>query len=249
MTTTSANSAKQVRQRAQELPAFLEQGSAAVDQTLERLVKAGTIERVARGVFVRPERSTHVGKVIPEPLKVAETIARSTGDRVQIHGAEAARRVEFTAQVPAQPIVYTSGKSKRFHLGKLDIRTQHVAPRELALAGRPAGVWQRGSDASHDRENPPQAARRRIRAKIAATNAMPARISRALSQYAQAEVKAKGSLNWRSMEFIAISKPFSDFRRRPAVTPPASASTEKQSIRDLCFKRNRKRNLQSLLGE
>jgi hypothetical protein len=121
--------------------AFLECGTrASVDQTLSRLVKAGSIERVTRGVFVRPEVSRFVGKVMPEPLKVAETVAKTTGAVVQIHGAEAARRLELTTQVPTQSVFVTSGPSKRIRVGKMEIRLLHVCQRKLALAGRPAGL-------------------------------------------------------------------------------------------------------------
>lgn len=121
--------------------AFLECGTrASVDQTLSRLVKAGAIARVTRGVFVRPEVSRFVGKVMPEPMKVAETIARATGSVVQVHGAEAARRLELTTQVPTQSVFSTSGPSKRIRVGKMEIRLQHVCQRKLALAGRPAGL-------------------------------------------------------------------------------------------------------------
>jgi hypothetical protein len=120
---------------------FFECGSrAGVDQALSRLVKAGVIERVTRGVFVRPEMSRFVGKVMPEPLKVAETVARASGAVVQIHGAEAARRLELTTQVPTQSVFVTSGPSKRIRVGKMEIRLQHVCPRKLVLSGRPAGL-------------------------------------------------------------------------------------------------------------
>ncbi|MDE2465049.1 MAG: type IV toxin-antitoxin system AbiEi family antitoxin domain-containing protein [Alphaproteobacteria bacterium] len=141
--------ARLIRQRIEATPvgepftpmAFLEYGTrASVDQTLSRLVKAGSIERVTRGVFVRPEISRFVGKVMPQPLKVAETIAKTTGAIVQVHGAEAARRLELTTQVPTQSVFVTSGPSKRIRVGKMEIRLQHVCQRKLALAGRPAGL-------------------------------------------------------------------------------------------------------------
>lgn len=113
---------------------------ASVDRSLSRLIEAGVIERVARGVFVRPEISRFVGKVSPSPLKVAETVAKTTGAIVQVHGAEAARRLELTTQVPTQSVFVTSGPSKRIHVGKMEIRLQHVCQRKLALAGRPAGL-------------------------------------------------------------------------------------------------------------
>lgn len=141
--------AGQIRQHIEALPAgepftpatLLECGRrAAVDQTLSRLVKAGVIERVARGMFVRPEISRHVGKVPPEPARIAETIARATGSVVDIHGAEAARRLELTTQTPSQTVFNTSGRSRRIHVGKSEIQLRHVSPRKLALSGRPAGL-------------------------------------------------------------------------------------------------------------
>lgn len=147
--TTPLNTAELIRQRIAGMPvgepfasaAFLNCGTrASVDQTLSRLVKAGDIERVVRGVFVRPEVSRFVGKVMPDPQKVAETVAKTTGSIIQVHGAEAARRLELSTQVPTQPVFVTSGPTKRIRVGKMEIRLQHVCQRKLALAGRPAGL-------------------------------------------------------------------------------------------------------------
>ncbi len=146
---SSPKIAEVIRRRIEEMPlgepftptVLLECGTrVSVDQNLSRLVKAGVIERVTRGVFVRPEINRFVGKVMPEPLKVAETVAKTTGAIVQVHGAEAARRLELSTQVPMQPVFVTSGPSKRIRMGNLEIRLQHVCQRKLALAGRPAGL-------------------------------------------------------------------------------------------------------------
>jgi hypothetical protein len=77
---------------------------------------------------------------MPAPEKVAQALAASEGATIEVHGAEAARRLGFSTQVPAQPVFYTSGSSHTVRLGKLVVRLQHVAPRKLALAGRPAGL-------------------------------------------------------------------------------------------------------------
>jgi len=146
---TTITTAELIRRRIEGMPggepftptALLECGTrASVDQTLSRLVKAGAIERVTRGVFVRPEVSRFLGRVSPSPLQVAETIAKTTGAIVQVHGAEAARRLELTTQIPMQAVFSTSGPSKRIRIGKMEIRLQHVCQRKLALAGRPAGL-------------------------------------------------------------------------------------------------------------
>jgi hypothetical protein len=145
----TTKTARLIRERIAAMPigepftptAFLDCGTrASVDQTLSRLIKAEAIERVTRGVFVRPEISRFVGKVSPSPIQVAETVAKITGAVIQVHGAEAARRLELTTQVPTQSVFVTSGPSKRIRVGKMEIRLQHVCQRKLALAGRPAGL-------------------------------------------------------------------------------------------------------------
>ncbi len=198
----TVKTAKLIRKRIEKSPvgepftptAFLECGTrVSVDQTLSRLVKAGMIERVTRGVFVRPEVSRYVGKVMPEPLKVAQTIAKTTGSIVQVHGAEAARRLELTTQVPTQPVFSTSGPSKRIRVGKMEIRLQHVCQRKLLLAGRPAGLalaalWYLGKN------EVTAATIEKIRRKLSptefevlksATSSMPAWMSDALFQHKQ----------------------------------------------------------------
>lgn len=138
-----------IRHRIEQIPLgepfrsviFLEYGTrTAVDKTLSRLVSAGMIKRVSRGVFVRPRVNRYLGEVLPEPQQVVEFLAKTNGEVVQVHGAEAARRFELTTQVPMLPIYNTSGRSKRLKIGKLEVRLHHTSLRKLALAGRPAGL-------------------------------------------------------------------------------------------------------------
>jgi hypothetical protein len=112
---------------------------ASVDQALSRLVRAGTIERLTRGVFVRPRTSPHVGKVPTSPEKVVKAVARSSGSVIEVHGAEAAREFGLTTQVTMRPVYLTSGRSRIVHVGSVDIHMRHVADSRLLLAGTPAG--------------------------------------------------------------------------------------------------------------
>lgn len=143
------NTVEKIRQHVESLPSsqpvtskeFMGFGSrAAVDQALARLVQKGELSRVARGVYMRPKRSPYVGEVSPEPAKVAEALAAETGNTIQVHGAEAARRMGLSTQVPSQPIFYTSGPSRRVQLGRTEVTLKHVSPRKLAMAERPAGI-------------------------------------------------------------------------------------------------------------
>ena len=119
---------------------FFETGArATVYQALSRLVSGGEIERVKRGIFVRPRESRFVGKIPPSAQEVAEVVARVSGGALQINGAEAAQRLGLSTQVPTKSVYYTTGKSSRFRVGQLEVTLKHVSPRKMALGAGPAG--------------------------------------------------------------------------------------------------------------
>ncbi len=169
---------------------------AAIDQTLMRLTKAGQIERIGHGLYSVLKLSRFGIKVMPAPEKVAQTVAASEGAIIEVHGAEAARRLGFSTQVPTQPVFYTTGSSRTVRLGKMVVRLQHVAPRKLALAGRPAGLalsalWYLG------RYQVTSATFRRIAEKLPSTEfealrkakaSMPAWMVAALTSYEHGEM-------------------------------------------------------------
>ena len=112
---------------------------ASVDQALSRLVRAGVIDRITRGVFARPRTNPYVGKVPPAPKEVARAVARSSDSVMEVHGAEAAREFGLTTQVPMRQVYLTSGRSRIINAGGVEIQMRHVADSRLLLAGRPAG--------------------------------------------------------------------------------------------------------------
>lgn len=120
---------------------FLTYGSRAnVDQSLSRLVKRKEITRLARGIYVRAKYNRFVGAVLPEPLKIAKALSQETNSVVQINGAEAARQLGLSTQMSTRPVFLTTGQSRRFHMGELEIILKHVTPRKLACAGTKAGL-------------------------------------------------------------------------------------------------------------
>ena len=132
---------------------FLKHGSrGAVDRTLSRLVGRGEILRLARGVFIRPKTSRFVGTVLPDVLDVVETIARSKGETIQVHGAEAARRFGLSTQVPTAPVFHTNASSRSIRIANITVRMVHTSNRRrLQFAGEPAGtalaaLWYLGKD-------------------------------------------------------------------------------------------------------
>lgn len=129
---------------------------AAIDQALSRLATAGKVVRLTRGVYVRPEKNRFVGQVLPEPFKVAEAIAKRTNEQIQVNGAEAARQLGLSTQVPAKPVFLTTGQSRRFNLGGLEVTLKHVSRKKIPMPESKAGLailalWYLGKNlASHE---------------------------------------------------------------------------------------------------
>ena len=155
------STAKAVRAAIRKLPRgkpftsarFLKHGTrGAVDRTLSRLVGEGEIQRLAHGVFVRPRTSRFVGTVLPGIHEVVEAIARSNGETVQVHGAEAVRRFRLSTQVPTAPVFHTSASSRTIRVGGITVRMVHTSSRRrLQFAGEATGtalsaLWYLGKD-------------------------------------------------------------------------------------------------------
>ena len=124
----------------------------AVDRALSRIVHEGKIERLSRGVFVRPRKNRFVGNVVPGVFEVVQAIARNNSETVQIHGAEAARRLGLSTQVPTTPVFHTSASSRSVRIGNIAVKMIHTSNRRrLQFAGETAGLalsalWYLGKD-------------------------------------------------------------------------------------------------------
>lgn len=111
---------------------------AAVDQTLSRLVRRGSLMRVGRGSYVRPVNG-RFGARPPEPAQVVQALAEQRGEHIVPHGAAAANEFGLTTQVPVREIYLTSGKTRRLRLGNQIIELRHAPSWQLALPGQRAG--------------------------------------------------------------------------------------------------------------
>ena len=138
---------------------FLHAGSRpAVDKALSRLVEEGLIDRVARGVFVRPKISKFVGKVMPSVAQVINAMAKSSGETLQIHGAEAVRRFQISTQMPVKAVYYTNGASREVTVCNTKVRLIHTSStKKLQHAGTNVGaaisaLWYLGKDDVGERE-------------------------------------------------------------------------------------------------
>lgn len=113
---------------------------ASVDQVLSRLTRSGVIDRVARGVYVKPKRSRIVGSVPPSPVEVARTYARARGIPVTMSGAQVLTEYGLSTQTPVTPVLSAGviGK-KTLKVGNRQVTLRHAPGYVLRQAGTPAG--------------------------------------------------------------------------------------------------------------
>ncbi|WP_339414421.1 DUF6088 family protein [Pseudomonas sp. EA_35y_Pfl2_R5] len=121
---------------------FAKAGSrASVDKALSRMVHSGSLERVARGVYMRPKLSEYTGrKVRANPIAVMEAVARARGETIQVHGAEAVRRLGLSTQMQVLPTYYTSGSTREIKIGNAVVRLRHASRQRLQQAGTKVGM-------------------------------------------------------------------------------------------------------------
>ncbi len=108
---------------------------ANVRQVLSRLVKTGEVTRATRGIYVRPKEVPYLGTVLPGSEEIVKVISKQTGEIITPHGAEAARILQLSTQMPMRPIFHTSGTSRKIKLGMQTITLKHISPRKQVKPG------------------------------------------------------------------------------------------------------------------
>jgi len=113
---------------------FLDLGApATVVVVLSRLVKAGVIRRIGRGIFDYPEISRRTGKALPPLVNgVAAAVLRSRGDEALNSPAYEANIQGLSEHVPGQ-IVFLSSFSRRVPLGRGEILVKKMNAGERKL--------------------------------------------------------------------------------------------------------------------
>ncbi len=120
---------------------FLNLGSRqAVDIVLHRLVRKGTIRRLARGIYDFPEEHPKLGKLQPSPEKIAQALVGRDCTRIQPTGAYAANILGLSEQVPAKIVFLTDGPGRTIKIGATTIQLRRTTPKNMAMAGRLSGL-------------------------------------------------------------------------------------------------------------
>lgn len=157
---------------------FVDLGSrAAIDQALSRLVLAGELRRVGRGLYDWPRQSQILGAAAPAAADdVVQAVARRAGTATAPDNMAAANALGLTTAVLSRPI-YASGRRIRDRdVGRLKLRFRPIGAKLAPLLATDAAVivqalaWARSSNFDLDHA-----------ARIIARNA-PDNAKRALAQ-------------------------------------------------------------------
>ena len=107
---------------------------------LHRLVKAGKIRRIRRGLYDLPRSNPIIGQTAPDIMATVRALMDGSHAQWQFTGAYAANALGLSDQVPAKIIILTDGVPRKVSLGKLTLIFRRAAPRNLLGAGTRAGL-------------------------------------------------------------------------------------------------------------
>jgi hypothetical protein len=111
----------------------------AIDKTLQRLVAAGSLRRIDRGLYDRPAINTLTKRpTVPDYREILDALARRDQIRMLVDGMTAANDLGLTDAVPARVIIHTDARRRTIRIENLVIEFKLTAPSRLYWAGRPA---------------------------------------------------------------------------------------------------------------
>ncbi len=111
----------------------------AIDKALQRMVLAGDLRRIDRGLYDKPmlNRLTKHATA-PDYRAVLAAIARRDQLRMLVDGMTAANDLGLTDAVPARVTIHTDARRRAIQLDQLIIDFKYTASSRLYWAGRPA---------------------------------------------------------------------------------------------------------------
>ena len=115
---------------------FITIGNAkAVGKALERLAKSGELQRVATGIYFRPEKDPVIGYVTPGIETIAKAIAKRDKARIVPTGVYALNQLGLSTQVPLNVIYLTDGAARKIKIGNRTITFKKTTPKNLTALG------------------------------------------------------------------------------------------------------------------
>ncbi len=109
-------------------------------KSLLRLTDEGFLERLARGIYLYPERDELLGVLYPDIETIAEKIALRDNARIIPTGVQALNLLGLSTQVPLNAVFLTDGSPRTINIGKRKIKFKKASPKNLAAKGRLSGL-------------------------------------------------------------------------------------------------------------
>ena len=107
---------------------------------LQRMVGAGKLRRVARGLYDIPRTHPLLGELSASSDGIASAIARRDGIRLQPTEAAAANLLNLSEQVPARIVYHTDRRRRTVKVGQRTIEFRERSRRKMAAGGRAGGL-------------------------------------------------------------------------------------------------------------
>ncbi len=112
----------------------------AVGKALTRLVKAGTIKRVRRGIYEVPREHPLLGTIGAGSDAIVAAVARRDGLKLLPSGAHAANLLGLSTQVAARTSYGVQGPARSPEdFGRTNVTFKKRSSRTMMLAGRSSG--------------------------------------------------------------------------------------------------------------
>ena len=113
----------------------------SVLKALERMAAAGTILRVARGIYCYPkiDKELGLGILYPSLDEIAQAVAKRDKARIAPSGVYALNVLGLSTQVQMNVVYLTDGTARRLKVGNgKGILFKHTAPKNLAFKSKTA---------------------------------------------------------------------------------------------------------------
>ena len=113
----------------------------SVLKALERMAAAGTILRVARGIYCYPkvDKELGLGILYPSLDEIAQAVAKRDKARIAPTGVYALNVLGLSTQVQMNVVYLTDGTARRLKVGnRKGILFKHTAPKNLAFKSKTA---------------------------------------------------------------------------------------------------------------
>jgi len=113
----------------------------SVLKALERMAAAGTILRVARGIYCYPkiDKELGLGILYPSLDEIAQAVAKRDKARIAPTGVYALNVLGLSTQVQMNVVYLTDGTARRLKVGNgKGILFKHTAPKNLAFRSKTA---------------------------------------------------------------------------------------------------------------